>query len=70
MDARPARQCQVPGCNRHAAAFVVRGEVYVGPPQELFQAGVCGPHMTEVLEPETRRQVLNHLASAFPSALN
>ena len=67
VDGRPARHCQVQGCSKPARAFVVRGEVFVGPPQESFQAGVCASHMAEVLDISQRNKVLAGLVSAYPS---
>jgi len=67
MALRQAPVCQVPKCHRAATAFVVRGEVFVGPPTRSSQAGVCAPHMAEVIEVGRRSQVLASLASAYPS---
>jgi len=46
---------------------VVRGEVFVGPPQKPFHAGVCASHMTGALDVSQRSKVLASLAPAFPS---
>ena len=67
MALRPAPVCQVPRCHRAATAFVVKGEIYVGPPTRSFQAGVCAFHIAEVIEVGRRSQVLASLETAFPS---
>ena len=59
--------CKVERCGGAATGFVLRGELFVGPPTEALQVGLCAFHMTEVMEMGPRSQVLAGLAAAYPS---